>query len=440
MRKVKEAMRKIMKGKDIETEDGPGYNLSYYIARYIDSSTNLDEVQMLLLAYGRQQPAIISGPPGMGKTQLIKFIGKLVGKRVYRKGCYHKMPLDDLIGKEILGVERAGGTVATKSDFEEGSILTAMKEGAIAYIDEFNLLDEGVQKGLNTILEETPEYRLSGEKTIEAKPGFWIVMSYNPMSGHQKARDVEEAVGDRCEYVYLKDLPKDLLARISLVKAGVLSTDEIIDEDMEKRGVIIEETEEGVKFRFVYYDKEDNDWKDFFTGETVSEEDEKKIKPYLVYTGSGNKMLDINKAAKKREYLENIYKLALKLADFEMFIRGILENGVEALPEDFRQRYAIDSFELMEIPKPSPRVIIRALKKYNQLLGMGAKPDQIEPIVTKHFIEDILRGEYQFTKLGEITYGDFIKMMAISKRLIPAEVYPDIKVEEEGGEDSEEEE
>jgi len=53
---------------------------------YIANQTQgpLDEVQRAVIAYEQRKPILMGGDPGSGKTELTKFLGKILGKRVDR--------------------------------------------------------------------------------------------------------------------------------------------------------------------------------------------------------------------------------------------------------------------------------------------------------------------------------------------------------------------
>ncbi|MCD6464163.1 AAA family ATPase [Candidatus Woesearchaeota archaeon] len=383
-------------------ENNARYSIVEYIARVVNPSTQLDDVQKILMMYELGTPTILEGPPGTGKTQLIRFIGNLIGQEggVDEINCNEKMLIEDLLGWPGLKAVKSGESVATETYYEKGKIIDTMEAGRVVYLNEFNKLRHGVQKGLNTILEDNPRYTIPKTKeVVKAKPGFWVVISYNSMISEGR-EDLERSVADRCNYIPMYDIPEDLLARITLVKAGFLKPEDIVDDDdIELRGVIVKEGEDGkARFEFVYYDQETDTWRYWGVArgseaKEVSPEDIKNIKPYLTYTGKGNKKLDFENVtnAKEREYLKEVYDLAVKLIKVNKVIRSIVKEGLSALQpnldkakqelglpegEDFFQSHGFEDFsDLSRANPPGPRAIIYALQMY--------------PVAFKHYFNHV---------------------------------------------------
>lgn len=136
-----------------------------------------DEVQVFEQCHARQLAVMLKGPTGCGKTRFVEHMAWRLGRPLVTVSCHDDMTASDLLGRFLIG---ADGT-----RWIDGPLTRAVREGAICYLDE---VVEARQDTI-VVLHPLTDYRRilpldkTGE-TLEAAPGFQLVVSYNP--GYQR--------------------------------------------------------------------------------------------------------------------------------------------------------------------------------------------------------------------------------------------------------------
>lgn len=120
---------------------------------------------------------MLKGPTGCGKTRFVEHMAWRLGRPLITVSCHDDLTASDLIGRFLI---RHDDTV-----WQDGPLTRAVREGAICYLDE---VVEARQDTI-VVLHSLTDYRRilpidrTGE-TLEAAPGFQLVISYNP--GYQR--------------------------------------------------------------------------------------------------------------------------------------------------------------------------------------------------------------------------------------------------------------
>ncbi|MDM8349899.1 CbbQ/NirQ/NorQ/GpvN family protein [Pseudomonas sp. sp1636] len=136
-----------------------------------------DEIEVFEQCHARQLAVMLKGPTGCGKTRFVEHMAWRLGRPMITVSCHDDMTASDLIGRFLLGSD---GT-----RWVDGPLTRAVREGAICYLDE---VVEARQDTI-VVLHPLTDYRRilpldkTGE-TLEAAPGFQLVVSYNP--GYQR--------------------------------------------------------------------------------------------------------------------------------------------------------------------------------------------------------------------------------------------------------------
>jgi nitric oxide reductase NorQ protein len=136
-----------------------------------------DEIAIFEHCHGRHLAVMLKGPTGCGKTRFVEHMAWRLGLPLVTISCHDDLTASDLIGRYLI---RHDGTV-----WQDGPLTRAVREGAICYLDE---VVEARQDTV-VVLHPLADYRRilpidkTGE-TIEAAPGFQLVVSYNP--GYQR--------------------------------------------------------------------------------------------------------------------------------------------------------------------------------------------------------------------------------------------------------------
>ncbi|HEX7025923.1 MAG TPA: CbbQ/NirQ/NorQ/GpvN family protein [Gammaproteobacteria bacterium] len=136
-----------------------------------------NEVAVFEQCHARRLAVMLKGPTGCGKTRFIEHMAWRLGRPLITVPCHDDLSASDLIGRFLI---RHNETV-----WQDGPLTQAVREGAICYLDE---VVEARQDTV-VVLHSLTDYRRilpidkTGE-TLEAVPGFQLVISYNP--GYQR--------------------------------------------------------------------------------------------------------------------------------------------------------------------------------------------------------------------------------------------------------------
>jgi len=149
------------------------------------------EVLTVALAAGRH--VVIEGPPGTGKSTLLREIARDTGQDlVFVEGNAELTPAR-LVGQHDPARVLAEGYTA--AGFADGPLLTAMRGGALLYLEEFNRIPEETLNVLITVLAEG-EIAVPRLGLVAAGQGFRLIAAMNPFDAVGTAR-VSQAISDR---------------------------------------------------------------------------------------------------------------------------------------------------------------------------------------------------------------------------------------------------
>ena len=135
------------------------------------------EIEVFEHCYKQKIPFLLKGPTGTGKSRFIEFMAHQLDKKLITVSCHEETSSTDLIGRYII---KGAETV-----WLDGPLTTAVKTGAILYLDEIAEARPDVIVAIHSLTDHRRELFIDklGE-TVKAHKDFMLVASFNP--GYQR--------------------------------------------------------------------------------------------------------------------------------------------------------------------------------------------------------------------------------------------------------------
>ena len=135
------------------------------------------EVEVFEHSYKNKIPFLLKGPTGTGKSRFIEFMAHKIDKKLITISCHEETSSTDLIGRYII---KGAETI-----WLDGPLTTAVKEGAVIYLDEIAEARPDVIVAIHSLTDHRRELFIDklGE-VVKAHNDFMLVASFNP--GYQR--------------------------------------------------------------------------------------------------------------------------------------------------------------------------------------------------------------------------------------------------------------
>ena len=135
------------------------------------------EIDVFEHSYKNKIPFLLKGPTGTGKSRFIEFMAHKLDKKLITISCHEETSSTDLIGRYII---KGAETI-----WLDGPLTTAIKEGAIIYLDEIAEARPDVIVAIHSLTDHRRELFIDKLGiTLKAHEDFMLVASFNP--GYQK--------------------------------------------------------------------------------------------------------------------------------------------------------------------------------------------------------------------------------------------------------------
>ena len=151
------------------------------------------EREVLTVALRTNRHVVLEGPPGTGKSTLLRSIAAEVGQEVVFVEGNAELTPARLIGQYDPAAVMADGY--SPSSFTDGPLLTAMRGSGLLYLEELNRIPEETLNVLITVLTEG-EITVPRLGHVRATAGFRLIAAMNPFDAIGTAR-VGQAIADR---------------------------------------------------------------------------------------------------------------------------------------------------------------------------------------------------------------------------------------------------
>jgi nitric oxide reductase NorQ protein len=135
------------------------------------------EVEVFEHSYKNKIPFLLKGPTGTGKSRFVEYMAHQLERNLITISCHEETSSTDLIGRFII---KGAETV-----WLDGPLTTAVKEGAMIYLDEVAEARPDVIVAIHSLTDHRRILYIDklGE-TIKAHENFMLVASFNP--GYQR--------------------------------------------------------------------------------------------------------------------------------------------------------------------------------------------------------------------------------------------------------------
>ncbi len=152
------------------------------------------ELEQVLAALGADRHLLLEGPPGTGKSTLLRAVAGAIGTGFeFVEGNAELTPARLVGSFDPSAVLEAGYSPEV---FIDGPLVTALRDGSLLYIEEINRVPEETLNVLISVMSEG-ELHVPRLGRISAESGFRLVAAMNPFDAVGTAR-ISSAVYDRC--------------------------------------------------------------------------------------------------------------------------------------------------------------------------------------------------------------------------------------------------
>jgi midasin len=165
-----------------------------------------------------QEPVLLVGEPGSGKTSMCELYALAVQRTLVTLNCHQNTETADLIGgqrasrgnRQVTENGPAASQSASSSIFqwEDGPLVKSMKQGHPFLLDELSLADDAVLERLNSVLEPSRTLVLAenptatGNETVVGSEGFQILATMNPGGDYGK-KELSPALRNRFTEIWV---------------------------------------------------------------------------------------------------------------------------------------------------------------------------------------------------------------------------------------------
>jgi hypothetical protein len=376
----------------------------------------IDEIRWLARALSRKKHISLSGDPGHGKSSAVRYVAKMLGKKVFSRNCQLHEQTFDYLGRPML---ESGRTTYTRTQFT-----SALREGGILINEETSEMPPEIQKYLSTLLSDNYlDFVVLDERGNERTlaymqehegwkiEDFIYVETFNPPKNNTGRDNFEFSHKSRVTPFTFRDLDSLLAAFIAF---------RLIEEDfpvpLTQRG-ILHNSDSG---EWLFTEKRHDSW---WTsdGRPLDQLEIKIQKTYLYFPKNIT-----SDAALRTRIIDELKRKGRFYYDLLLFLaaaRAIVNPDVfryDSLGDKVsRMIPEKDKGELLLIVYPDQRMVtdgFEAYKDYRAKFGEATA----RLATTFDVLNKILHGALRDRELNNnSTQADFLKLIAAEAGLLP---------------------
>ncbi|KAG8531461.1 uncharacterized protein KY384_003090 [Bacidia gigantensis] len=181
----------------LRTRSQPHYILTPFIKQNL--------LNLVRAASTRRFPVLLQGPTSSGKTSMVDYLAKISGNQCVRINNHEHTDLQEYLGSYVS--DSAGGLV-----YQDGALVTALKEGHWVILDELNLAPTDVLEALNRLLDDNRELLIpETQQTIRPHENFMLFATQNPPGVYGGRKVLSRAFRNRFLEIHFDDIPQEEL-------------------------------------------------------------------------------------------------------------------------------------------------------------------------------------------------------------------------------------
>jgi MoxR-like ATPase len=202
----------IVKGGSLETES------SAPMVYCLESKTTASNLQRVMRCLLMDQPIMLEGSPGVGKTSLVEALARITQNKVIRINLSEQTDLNELFGADlpcaVTNDNQSGVNQQQQQqrfDWHDGPFLLALKHGYWIILDEINLASQPVLEGLNACFDHRGQVYISelGRTFHVDKRRTKIFACQNPFTQGGGRKGLPRSFLNRFSKVYIDQMTRD---------------------------------------------------------------------------------------------------------------------------------------------------------------------------------------------------------------------------------------
>ena len=137
-------------------------------------------MQKIAVAIDLNQPILIEGGSGLGKSETTERLGAMLNREIYYANCHDFTP-DVLIG----GMKVVNNTT-TGFGWVDGVVMQAIRNGGVLFLDEYNFMNGETRGRLHEILDAVLNHKATvslvenNTEQVTVHPDFRLIAAQNP--------------------------------------------------------------------------------------------------------------------------------------------------------------------------------------------------------------------------------------------------------------------